>query len=103
MVDIVGAYGRPGRETARTSLRETAGAAGRGRLEDRPRWRGLTSALGGRSAFAVQAAFGAVLAGPAPLAPAAGQGAGRAADRAVAAIVQGVVRKLVLGDVGPDL
>ena len=51
----------------------------------------------------VQAALDLVGAGPAAVAATAGDGAVRAADRVVAAVVQRVVRDVVLGDVAPDV
>ena len=51
----------------------------------------------------MQAALDLVGAGPAAVAAAAGRGAVRAADRGVAAVVQRVVRDVVLGDVAPDV
>src|SRR6185503_5196607 len=59
------------------------------------RWR-----LGGGD---VQAALELARARPAALAALAGDGAGRAADRAVALVVQRVVREVVLGDVAPHV
>src|SRR5687768_18356939 len=62
-----------------------------------------SGALSGRRRGHVQAALGLVLAGPTTLAALARRRAGHAADRGVAAVVQGVVGEVVGDDVIPHV